>query len=155
MAVLQGALESSKCDSDVMLAWKPVIFFMYFDEAQTLTTSESIHGNPDEPPPLSRHRLLEYVLGRMINLPFFTFFLSTNPRLGAPAPSRSRSSHRPTFRPSIVDWGRVVVHPPFTELPFDTFAADSFATLSKMRSIGVKLQDVCNLQYVVKFGRPL
>jgi hypothetical protein len=79
----------------------------------------------------------------MNDLPFFNVFLSTKALLGAVAPSGSSSSHPPIF------------HAPFTELPFDTFAAESFTTLLKTKPYGVKLQDVCTLEYVVKFGRPL
>lgn len=143
--MLRSALESSKCDLDAQLADKPVIFFIYFDEAHVLTRSES---TPDQPLILTRYHLLGRVLGKMNYLPFFTVFLSTSSWLGALAPS--------TFaHASIRDWSRVVLHPPFTELPFDTFAVDSFKTLSQGGLIGVKLDDVCKLEYVVKFGRPL
>jgi hypothetical protein len=84
----------------------------------------------------------------MNDLRFFTIFISTNSWLGAFAPSKY--SH-----PSVRDWDNVVLHTPFTELPFDTFAENSFAALSKTKFGHVTLKDVCSLEYVVKFGRPL
>jgi hypothetical protein len=80
-------------------------------------------------------------------LPFFAVFLSTNSWLGALAPS----THK---HPSLRDWENVILHPPFTELPFDTFAENSFGNLLE-KAGRVTLKDVCSLEYLVKFGRPL
>jgi hypothetical protein len=145
VTVLLKALESSNCNTDLILSKKPILFFMYFDEAHTLTEEESVPGSP---PFVARYDLLGRILGKMNDLPFFNIFLSTKTLLGAVAPPSS--SH-----PSIRDWSNVTLHAPFTELPFDAFAVESFTSLLKTKSHGVKLQDVCALEYVVKFGRPL
>jgi hypothetical protein len=117
---------------------------MYFDEAHVLTGVELLAGPTL---PRSRYHLLGRVLGKIMTLPFFTVFLSTNSWLRSFAPSASK-------HPSLRDWDNVILHAPFTELPFDTFADDSFGILSREKGT-VKFQDVCTLAYIVKFGRPL
>jgi len=141
---LRGRLQESANKSDNALATDEVLFFIYFDEAHVLTEVNRIQG---QPPPRSKYHLLGRVLGRMDSLPFFTVFLSTNSWLGSFAPSTSK-------HPSLRDWGNVVLHAPFTELPFDTFAVNSFGVLSE-KKVGVRLPDVCTVAYIVKFGRPL
>jgi hypothetical protein len=144
MTALRNALASSTCDSDSKRARESVLFFMYFDEAHVLTKSEEKRGQPRV---WTKYHLLGRVLSTMNYLPFFTVFLSTNSWLGAFAPSRST-------HPSLRDWDRTILHAPFTELPFDTFASNSFVMLGSSSS-GVKLRDVCTLDHIVKFGRPL
>jgi hypothetical protein len=141
---LRGRLQASANKSDNALATDEVLFFIYFDEAHVLTEVNRIQG---QPPPRSKYHLLGHVLGQMDTLPFFTVFLSTNSWLGSFAPSASK-------HPSLRDWGNVVLHAPFTELPFDTFAVNSFGVLSE-KKVGVRLPDVCTVAYIVKFGRPL
>ena len=141
---LRGRLQASTNKSDNALATDEVLFFIYFDEAHVLTEVNQIQGHP---PPRSKYHLLGRVLGWMNSLPFFTVFLSTNSWLGSFAPSASK-------HPSLRDWGNVVLHAPFTGLPFDTFAVNSFGVLSKEKG-GVRLPDVCTVAYIVKFGRPL
>jgi hypothetical protein len=131
-------------ESDKDLFNAEVSFFMYFDEAHVLTEVRPIEGRTL---PHSKYHLLGRVLGRMLLLPFFTVFLSTNSWLGSFAPSAAK-------HPSLRDWDNVILHAPFTELPFDTFADNSFGVLSREKGT-VGLQDVCTLAYIVKFGRPL
>jgi hypothetical protein len=141
---LESLLDSSMNEPDNDLAKAQVLFFMYFDEAHVLT-----QGAPgDPPPPRSKYHLLGRVLAKMNTLRFFVVFLSTNSWLGSFALSTSKI-------PSLRDWHDTVLHAPFTELPFDTFAENSFAILSKANPTGVRLLDVCDLDYLVKFGRPL
>ena len=139
---LRGRLQVSENKSDSTLATDEVLFFIYFDEAHVLTEVDPSQGHP----PRSKYHLLGRVLGRMDSLPFFTVFLSTNSWLGLFAPS-------PSKHPSLRDWDNVVLHAPFTELPFDTFAVNSFGVLSG--NTEVRLPDVCTVAYIVKFGRPL
>jgi hypothetical protein len=131
-------------ESQESLATATVSFFLYFDEAHVLTEVQPI---PDHARPHSKYHLLGRVLGYMATLPFFTVFLSTNSWLGSFAPSASK-------HPSLRDWDNVILHPPFTELPYDIFADDSFGVLLKQKVV-VKLEDVCTLSYIVKFGRPV
>jgi hypothetical protein len=141
---LRDHLTSSADKSDKELARAQVCFFIYFDEAHVLTPVKQMGARI---PLRSKYHLLGRVLGRMSRLPFFTVFLSTNSWLGSFAPSASK-------HPSLRDWDNVILHAPFTELPFDTFAKDSFDTLLEEKGV-VRLQDVCTLDYIVKFGRPL
>jgi len=141
---LQERLRSSKTDSDGNLAKTEVPYYMYFDEAHVLTHVDS--NTP--PPPRSKYHLLGRVLAGMEQRSFFAIFLSTNSWLGAFAPSIYKFQ-------SLRDWDNVILHPPFTELPFDTFADDSFGRLSKVGKGIVRLRDVCTLDHLVQFGRPL
>jgi hypothetical protein len=141
---LQKHLESSKNTADKLLAKALVLFFIYLDEAHVLTLVK-----PDTLPPLrSKFHLLGRVLTKMNVRSFFVVFLSTNSWLGAFA----QSTHR---IPSLRDWDNTILHAPFTELPFDNFAEDSFGHLSRANPDGVLLWNVCSLEYIVKFGRPL
>lgn len=130
---------------DKELSMTPVSYYMYFDEAHVLTEVQQIQEGQTRPH--SKYHLLGRVLGNMSCLPFFAVFLSTNTWLGSFAPSASEY-------PSLRDWDNVILHAPFTELPFDDFADNSFGILSDKKG-DVKLQDVCDLAYIVKFGRPL
>jgi hypothetical protein len=144
---LRELLNASTCEADRALAEAEVCFFLYFDEAHILARHDR---EADCLPPLrTKYHLLGRVLGRMNPLPFFTIFLSTNSWLGAFAPSTHNI-------PSLRDWSNTILHAPFTELPFDTFARDVFQDLTRTGKSGiVTLQDVCQLDYIVKFGRPL
>jgi hypothetical protein len=142
---LQHHLQSSPDESDRGLSNAEVSFFMYFDEAHVLTEVKQIEG---QTLPHSKYHLLGRVLGRMILLPLFTVFLSTNTWLGSFAPSASK-------HPSLRDWDNFILHAPFTELPFDTFADNSFDIVSREKKGNIMLEDVCSLAYIVKFGRPL
>ena len=144
LTALRGHLQPSTNEFDKALSIAEVSFFMYFDEAHVLTQVEQIEGQTR---PHSKYHLLGRVLGRMKPLPFFTIFLSTNSWLGSFAPSASK-------HPSLRDWDNFILHAPFTELPFDTFADNSFGILSEEKG-AVRLEDVCTLAYIVKFGRPL
>jgi len=141
---LHRCLVKSANTADNALANAQVTFFMYFDEAHVL-----MHVHPGaRTPDRSKYHLLCRVLGMMNARSFFAVFLSTNSWLGAFAPSMHKM-------PSLRDWDNIILHAPFTELPFDTFAEDSFGQLERKNLGGVRLLDVCNLEYLVKFGRPL
>jgi hypothetical protein len=143
---LRQCLQSSATSVDHELAQAHVCFFLYFDEAHVL--AQPITEPRGLPQPRSKYHLLGRVLGKMNHLPLFTVFLSTNSWLGAFAPSTHKI-------PSLRDWNNTILHAPFTELPFDTFAHDAFGSLAKANSGVVTLRDLCNLGYLVKFGRPL
>jgi hypothetical protein len=146
---LRELLNASTHEADRELAKAEVCFFLYFDEAHILARHDR---ETDCLPPLrSKYHLLGRVLGRMNSLPFFTVFLSTNSwlRVFAPASSTHNIS-------SLREWSNAILHTPFTELPFDTFARGAFHDLTHTGKSGiVTLQDVCQLDYIVKFGRPL
>jgi hypothetical protein len=141
--VLRRYLESSTHAIDNQLAKARVLYFLYFDEAHVLNQVEpAIRGRVR-----SKYHLLGRVLDLMRQLPFFTVFLSTNSWLGSFAPSVAK-------HPSLRDFDNVILHAPFTELSFDAFALDSFGILLQQKQV-VRLRDVCTLDYIVKFGRPL
>lgn len=132
---------SSTNNDDEYWAKKSVLFFMYFDEAHTMTIATSRNQR-------SPYHILGWVLGNMLTVRQFSIFLSTNSWLGGFAPS-------PSKHPSVRDWENTRLHAPFTELPFDTFAKDSYSALLKDHPGGVKLEHICQLSHIVKFGRPL
>jgi hypothetical protein len=138
-------LLASRCPSDQKLAKARVLFFMYFDEAHSLTKTDQV---PGQRPLRSKFHLLGRVLAQFNTKPFFGVFLSTNSWLGAFAP---RASDHPSTR----DWEKTELHAPFTELPFDVFAENSYMKLTEEYPEGVMLPEVCTLSYIVKFGRPL
>jgi hypothetical protein len=140
---LQDHLDLSIHDDDRILAKAEVRFFMYFDEAHLLTKTTG-----DLTPLRSKYYLLGRVLAKMNEQPFFAVFLLTNSWLGAFAPSTYRM-------PSLRDWPNVVLHAPFTELPFDTFTDYGSSPLWGANPKGIWLRDMCNLEYIVQFGRPL
>ena len=137
---LRDRLAKSKNVADNALAKAEVLCFMYFDEAHVLT-EEPQNGR-------TKHHLLGRMLATMNDRKFFAVFLSTNSWLGALAPSPSKF-------PSLRDWDVTLLHVPFTELPFDTFADSAFWKLSHVNPDGPRLRDMCSLDYIVKFGRPL
>jgi hypothetical protein len=140
---LGETLKVSTNGADQELARENVLFYIYFDEAHILTEKTNVF-----PPPRSKYHILGNILSRMRSLRFFTVFLSTKSSLSGFAPPARR-------HPSVRDWNGSILHPPFTELPFDNFADNSFKHLSEANPDGVKLRHVCDLDYIVKFGRPM
>jgi hypothetical protein len=137
-------LRSSGNTSDAALSVAEVTTLFYFDEAHVLVEVEG----DNTPSVRSKYHLLGRVLAKMNAMPIFAVFLSTNPRLGAFAPSTRKIA-------SLRDWDNTLLHAPFTELSFDTFANNSFAFLSQEKSGNVLLEDVGKPSYLVKFGRPM
>lgn len=116
-----------------------LLFFSYFDEAHDMTKD----GHPRERP--SSYYVLGSVLANMKSSPMFFFFLSTNFGIVGLPPSH----------PSLPGWQNTT-HAPFTELPFDIFAYHLYDELKEKNGLkGVTFADICNISYIVKFGRPL
>lgn len=146
LAISTGRTFSSYLEKEMMPQNTPAVqFFMYFDEAHVLAKPKA---NTTHPLKQTKFHILGRVLGKMNELPFFVVFLSTNSWLGAFAPS----TH---MIPSARDWTGITLHAPFTELPFDTFAENAFSDLAKAKGRVPRLDDVCTLDFIVKFGRPL
>ncbi|KAF5371940.1 hypothetical protein D9615_008098 [Tricholomella constricta] len=122
------------------------IFFMYFDDAHDLII-------PLETATQERARSPFYVLGRVLSrlnaFKQFTVFLSTNSRLGAFTPPSA------SLYPDLRGREPTMRCPPYTELPFDTFARNAFENLKEQKGGSVKIYEVCALDFVVKFGRSL
>ena len=117
---------------------------MYFDEADVL---KKVYGNPPYQYRTKFH-LLGRVLAKMDSRYDFAVFISTNPWLCPLAPSTLKN-------PISSQLGKMLFHAPFTELPFDTFAEDSSDQLLRASTGAVLFRDVCSVEDIVKFGRPL
>lgn len=139
---LRDNLKQGNAD-DQKQASKDLLFFSYFDEANKMTTDGSPKGRR------SSYHVLGSVLAKMKGPPMFFVFLSTNSWIGGFAPS-------PVNHPSLRDWNDTTLHAPFTELPFDTFAHHLYDELKEKKGArGVTFADICEISYLVKFGRPL
>jgi hypothetical protein len=112
---------------------------VYFDEAHTLQVAVQDKGR-------SPYFALMHVLSTLANTPIFFIFLSTNSSLNALAPT---GVQYPSLR---VQAGWKLI-PPFFELPFDSFCSDFTATVRKKGKL--TLNGVCELEQMVKFGRPM
>jgi hypothetical protein len=116
---------------------------VYFDEAHTLQ-------NVGEDDRLSKGRnpyfALMHVLSTLENAPIFFIFLSTNSSLNAFAPT---DAQYPSLRVQA-GWNLI---PPFFELPFDSFCYNFTEEVSKRGKL--TLNGVCELEQMVKFGRPM
>jgi hypothetical protein len=117
-----------------------ILAFAYFDEAHTLhKVDESGTGrNP--------YFIFMHVLSQLQNSPIFFIFLSTNPSLSTFALT---DADYPSLR---VQKGWKII-PPFFELPFDSFCYGLSKTLRDRGKLTLK--NVCELEQVVKFGRPM
>ncbi|CAE6457996.1 unnamed protein product, partial [Rhizoctonia solani] len=116
----------------------------YFDEAHSLTISPKT-GNSSRT--RSRYHNLGSVLARLVRLPIFFIFLSTNTHLQKFAPS---TRDHPSLR--VLEGAYFI--PPFTELPFDIFTNEALEKLTeggKPRSI----RNACNMEVMSSMGRPL
>ena len=87
-----------------------------------------------------------HVLGTIQNLPIFFIFLSTNYKLNLFAPT---DENFPSLR---IQKGHKLI-PPFFEVPFDVFCYN-FTGKAKANN-KVTLEGVCELEQMVKFGRPM
>ena len=87
----------------------------------------------------------------MNELPSFAVFLSTNCQLGPYPPFGvyGRNQRSASGR------SNVVLRTAVTQLPFDTFVDHPSQLSPEARLDGKKLRDVCTLEYIVQFGRPL
>jgi len=115
----------------------------YFDEAHSMRNirkdaNQSKGGNP--------YFALMHVLSTLESAPIFFIFLSTNSSLSTLAPP---DAHYPSLR---VQAGWKLI-PPFFELPFDNFCHDFTKELEGRGEL--TLRGVCELDQIVKFGRPM
>ena len=108
---------------------------LYFDEVHVLTNDN-----------LADDRTIYHALCREMSQwnrhPIFTVFLSTNSNLPKFAPP---GYLHPSDRVNIRDSPQA----PITELPFDCFPDE------KPFKTNMTLSDVSEIEYMVKFGRPL
>ncbi|KAH7890620.1 hypothetical protein F5I97DRAFT_1923094 [Phlebopus sp. FC_14] len=116
---------------------KAVEVILYFDEAHEL--KHVIKGNPDEK---TLYDALWSILGLFDYDAIFTLFLSTQSSLTllAPAAEHARSSRQQ--KPHDVQ-------PPITEMPFDCHPC------FPLRPGQFKLEDLKELPFLARFGRPL
>jgi hypothetical protein len=115
---------------------------VYFDEAHTLQNVGSEH----QPEGRNPYFALMHVLTALESIPIFFIFLSTNSSLNSLAPTDARY---PSLR---VQSGWKLI-PPFFELPFDAFCYNFTAQAKQLGKL--TLNGVCELEQMVKFGRPM
>ncbi|KAG5650913.1 hypothetical protein H0H81_010560 [Sphagnurus paluster] len=120
-----------------------VAFIVYFDEVHRLAKEPDFNEGQYR----SAFHVLGSVLSSLQSQKQFAIFLSTNSNLtGFVPPSRQHPSLR-----SFVQY----FHGPFTELSFDTFATNAFEDLGQQQGGNVFLHDVCDDNFLAKFGRPM
>jgi hypothetical protein len=115
---------------------------VYIDEAYSL---QKAHPDSD-PKNRNPYFALMHVLGTIQNLPIFFIFLSTNYKLNLFAPT---DANFPSLR---IQKGRKLI-PPFFEVPFDAFCCDFTEKVKANNKL--TLEGVCELEQMVKFGRPM
>ncbi|KAK0436047.1 uncharacterized protein EV420DRAFT_1591114, partial [Desarmillaria tabescens] len=118
---------------------RPLEFFIYLDEAHTLTQEGELSS-----PPSSALDIFNTVLGWLVEFLFFTIYISTtNLKPTATMPSISVSY------PQAVSCQEP--NTPFTELPFDVFAHDVMGYLHALGGGHIFLEDMHSEQYLRKF----
>jgi hypothetical protein len=115
------------------------VAIVYFDEAHTLQDQRdgSIR---------SSYFSLLSALNALYDLPILFVFLSTNSGLHESAPPNA-------IFPSLRVQGGLHLIPPYFELPFDIFADG--ITHNQRKDNRLTLLNVCKLEQVTRFGRPL
>lgn len=128
-------------NSDPSVKKTPRTMVLYFDESQGMTTD---YGVEDELAN-SAYQILCRALNRLHEHPLFTVFLSTSSNLSSFSPSQ-RLWYSARGRNAQTD----NVQPPFVELPFDTWKETII-----IREDQKTLADVCETEFMARFGRPL
>lgn len=140
-ALIDTIKRYTKEDSSKENPPRPVQLLVYIDESHEMTTSaQTIKGGKN-----SAYQVLCSSLNELLDLDLFFVFLSTNSKLSDYSPSsRIHWSGRVQNAPTTF------VQTPYTELPFDVWKE------SHLVSEGVhKMDDVCSVEFIVRFGRPL
>ncbi|CAE6428764.1 unnamed protein product [Rhizoctonia solani] len=114
-------------------------FFVYFDEAHSLTEFPA----PSDEHERSPYHNLGTVLSKLILHRAFFIFLSTNSCLEGFAPP---AANYPSSRVNVNS--RLI--PPFTELPFDLYEHEALTNCHALT-----LETVCQTKFMVGFGRVL
>jgi hypothetical protein len=115
----------------------------YFDEAHTM---RNVREDANQSKGGNAYFALMHVLSTLESAPIFFIFLSTNSSLSTLAPP---DAHYPSLR---VRQGWKLI-PPFFELPFDNFCCGFTKELEERGELTLK--GVCELEQIVKFGRPM
>ena len=118
--------------------------FLYFDESHTLhfDLPHSIILEDDASTP---YQVLCKALNAVRNLDIFAVFLSTNANLAKYSPSQ-----RYWWPSQIIEDAKTHDQVPFVELPFDTWNQEFL-----IKESAYLLEDVCQVSFMVRFGRPL
>jgi len=127
-----------------------VLLFIYFDEAHCLhdvklTRIRNKDGSNMETEKRTAYYSLVSALDELSELNIFSLFLSTASSLAQFAPTQRvmRSA-----RSGDLSWG---LQAPFTELPFDMYTAEEPLAIEGQDT----LNDVCQIKFMSRFGRPL
>lgn len=130
-------LSSIKCDPN------KVKLMLYFDEAHTLTGDQPILVDEANDKTMNLYDGLCSSLADLYKQPLFTIFLSTNSNLSQLARAgRLASSARASQNPGVLQ-------APITETAFDC------SPNLLVRSGELTLEDVCSIEFMAQFGRPL
>ena len=124
---------------------KPVYVMMYFDEAHHLAQDGLVHfQNGGMESPRTAYMGLMRALDDLSDKDIFSIFISTNPLLSGPSSSRRQ------IMPSRGRGADIILQPAFIELPFDQWEENCIVREGKHT-----LDEVCQVEYMVRFGRPL
>jgi hypothetical protein len=122
---------------------------MYFDEAHCLHDVHMTHFSTVGTRLVAEQRTafhaLTSALDQLFELNIFSLFLSTSSSLADFAPPRKGFG---SARSSGQNWD---LQPPFTELPFDLCDKGTTLVVEGEHT----LQDICQIKFMAKFGRPL
>ncbi|KZT03296.1 uncharacterized protein LAESUDRAFT_684107 [Laetiporus sulphureus 93-53] len=116
---------------------------VYFDEAHTLTNAV-VHIK--DAPSRTRYQALCSAINHLRDLPLFAITLSTNSKLSAFSPPKKA---HPSSR--VQDVKEDPLQAPYTELMFDCLTDGR----PFLRPGELTLEQVCETQFICKFGRPL
>lgn len=118
-----------------------VRLLIYIDESHEMTTSaQTIQGDRR-----NVYQVLCSGLNELLDLDLFFVFLSTNPKLSDYSPSS-----RAFWSARVQNSDSSYVQTPYTELPFDIWK-DRHLVLEGAHT----MDEVCSVEFIVRFGRPL
>lgn len=125
---------------------EPMILF-YFDEAQNLFAFTVTKEETE--PRWTAFQCLCKAFTYMLDVPVFALFLSTNPQLTEPSPSR-RNFWSSRLLSSTSKESDDNSNAPFVELPFDTWKVPTIVAEGEHSG-----DEICSLRFMARFGRPM
>lgn len=129
---------------DLSLSDEKRFVLFYFDESHNITSRKTPEPNPNDS--RTSYQCLCKALSVFMHQPVFTLFLSTYSQLSKFSPSARYFWSQRLDDPSI----QVSLHAPFVELGFDIWKSTPLATENDHT-----VDEVCSLEFMSRFGRPL
>jgi hypothetical protein len=127
------------CTSMEGIQDKNVKLMLYFDEAHVLAEKKV----PNDPDGKDLYDVLCSCFNLFPTSPIFVIYLSTNSNISQLAPSG------PLARSARARDNADALQAPITEIPFDC------SSIFPIQSHKLKLEDVCNVEFMAQFGRPM